>query len=317
MINLSTQNPQSSIRIRNKSIDGFTMAVIYGGSGNLSNIATDLTQLQLKGTLRRNGSEVVMFNSTAKNLLIMSLILNPLYYYIAVPSVIQNTVAGPTQGVQPFRFDFGGAINLIGNDEFILEWQLNSTFFAATNLSLSASYVQIDECETTDIEYFTPIFTTQVIEANQQNPSFSLGDNVLSVILANYDKTDYLTTTAVVNNIKLSGKSGGFNVSKNDNFFELMVKSASYYQTIAEAAVRLQNWILWSGGDELDGASLDLNLNTANVTSSKNFVLTRSFITSDWLVTRGLELKARKDASADNKGNYDESLVLGGKNSRN
>lgn len=305
MVNISTQNPQSVYSIRNKFVDGLTLNVVTGGSGNLASVATDLTQLQLKATLKRGGNEVVLFNTTAKNILIMSLIFSPLYYYIFYNSQAQTLVAGPTKILQPYRIDFGGPINLTQNDELIIEWQLNSSFFSATNLSLSASYIEMDECETTDIEYITPVLDVKVIEGSQQNPTYSLGDNVLSIILANYDKTDILEASAVVNSIKLSSNQMG----KNDNYRELLCKLFSYYPDLTQAALRVQNFALYAGSDELDGVSLDLNLNTSNVTSSKNFVLTRSFITSDWLVTRAETILAAKNARSDKKGQYDASLL--------
>jgi len=314
MVNISATNPTSRYSLRNKSIDGFTITPVVVGSGNLSSSYCDLTQLQLKATLRRNGSEVVLFNTTLYNIAILSLFFGPLFNFIFPTVTGVSVVSGPTKAIVPIRIDLGGAINLTGNDELVIEWQLNNTaFFTATNVTAASCYIQLDECETQEIEFVTPIMSVQVIEGSQQNISYNLGDNVLAILLVNYDKTTVLDSAAVVNNIQLTSNR----MQKNDNFYELLTKQYSYHSTSAEAAIRVQNFCLYSGGDEIDSVKLDLNLVTGNVTSSKNFVLTRSFITDSWLVTRAQLLKDQRDAASDNKGSFDETLLIGSPRGRN
>lgn len=314
MINISTLNPQSKIDITNKWIDGFTTSIfVTSGGGAFTGNLHDLTQLTFKGVLKRNGQETVLFQNTLKNLLIMSLLLNPLYYHIAVPTAFVNQNAGATTGIVPFRFDFGSPLNLIGDDKFTLEWQLSTTFFpSGSNISTSASYIQLDTCETTDIEYETPIFRSIVVEANQQDYNYSLGDNVMAIIFANYDKTDVLSTSAVINQMQLNSDK----VNKQDNYNELITKAYSYYPTLAEADLRLQTFLFYQSNIELDNVNLNMQYNTTNVNSSKNFILVRSFVTSEWLRTRAGALENIRMASADAKGDFNPSL-LQGKNSRN
>jgi len=315
MINISSSNPSSKVSFRNKNIDGFTFIPVLVGGGNLGGTYVDLTQMNMKGVLRRNGVETVLFNTTVFNLLITSLYFSSLWNYM-FPTITTglNCIAGPTKLIVPLRIDLGGPINLTGNDELTIEWQLNATtFFTATNVTVGSSYIQMDETETQEIEFVTPILDVRVVEGSQQNVSYSLGDNVLSIIVANYDKTTNYTYDAnnVINYINLTSSTG---INKNDNFYELVTKCISYFPTSSEGAVRYQNFALYSGGDEIDGVKLDLNLVTANVTSSKNFIITRSFVTDNWLVTRAQLLKDKKDQSADNKGQFDEALVHNGRN---
>lgn len=314
MINISATNPTSRYTVRNKSIDGFTITPVLVGGGNLSSSYLDLTQLQLKITLRRNGSETVLANTTLQNLAMMSEFFGPLWSFIFPTVTGVSLLAGPTKAMVPLRIDLGGAINLTGNDELTVEWQLNNTaFFTATNVTAASSFIQLDECETQEIEWITPVMSVSVIEGSQQNVSYNLGENILSVLLLNYDKTTVLDGAAVVNNIQLSSNR----VNKNDNYYELLTKQYSYHSTSAEAVTRVQNFCIYSGGDEIDNVKLDLNLVTGNVTSSKNFVLTRSFITDNWLVTRATMLQSQRDATADQKGSFEESLLIGSSRGRN
>lgn len=309
MVNISNQNPQSTLSIKNKSIDGFTTSVLFTTlAGGLASQPTDYEQLQLKGTLKRNGQEIEMFNHTLKNLIILSHIKTPTYEFLSPGSfLLVGTAGGGVDSyIVPLRFDFGGTINLIGSDEFVLEWQLNPGFFIqGTNLNTSACYISLDETESSEVEYFVPITRSKVIEGSQDNPSYSLGDNVLNIILANYDKLDFDLSNRVVKTLRLKSDK----ITKNDTFDELLTKAVSYYPVAYSFGVRLQNWVIYQGADELDGVELNLSLNSANVTSSKNYVLWRTFYTDNWLVTRATALSEMAIAKSDKKGNFNSALL--------
>ena len=303
MITISNNNLTSSQRFRNKWIDGFTLALIAisTGAGFLSQpFAAEY--LQLKATLRRDGNNTVIFNNTLKNLVALSHIESTTWNYLwntGVVGVSLSVLAGVNTLLIPLRFDLGGPLNLIGDDELEIEWQLapDQFWLAAANCVAATSYIQLDYTETLDIEWYTPRIESRVIEANQQNVSYTLGDNILKVLLLNYDKTGFTESTAVVNFVKFSADK----FSKNDNYRELIDKAASYYSNVTEFAARIQNWILYSGSDELDNVAIDLNLNPPNVTAAKNFLVWLSFDTSANLVARAEKLEAMKQSKADKK----------------
>lgn len=309
MINISNQNPQSTQSFKNKSIDGFTTSILFTtNSGGIGSTPLDTEQLQLKGTLRRNGSEIEMFNHTLKNLVLLSHIKSSTYDFLLNGVVIQVGSAGGgiDSYIVPLRFDFGGTINLIGDDEFILEWQLNSGFFSASaNLNLNTCYISVDDAESSDIEYYVPITRSKVIEGSQDNPTYSLGDNIMNLMLVNYDKTGFNLADRVVKTLRLKSDK----ITKNDTFDELLTKAISYYTAPSEALVRNQNWIVYQGAEELDNVELNLSLNSANVTSSKNYILWRTFYTDNWLVTRGTALKDKADSKSDKKGTFNPALL--------
>ena len=307
MINISLQNPSSTQSFKNKWIDGFTFSTIINtvGMGGFGPNPIDYEQLQLKGTLKRNGQEIELFNHTLKNLVILGNIKSPTYNFLNSNTVVYLNALGQT-ALSPIRFDLGGPINLIGNDEFILEWTLNTTYFnTVAGVVPSTSYITVDETETCGVEYFVPITRSKVIEGSQDNPTYSLGDNVMTIVLANYDKTDFLTANQVVKTIRLKSDK----VNKNDDFNELITKSMSYYSTASEAGLRLQNWVIYDGADELDNVDLNISTNSANVVSSKNYVLWRTFYTDNWLVTRAETLRSALDSKADKKGTFNPALL--------
>lgn len=310
MINISTQNPNSTKSFRSKWIDGFTVGVRNtSNAGGLSSAPNDFEQLTLKGTLRRGGRELEIFNHTLKLLVLMSHLKSATYDFLnsgGASFIDYGTVGTVEYNLVPLRFDFGGPLNLIDSDEFVLEWTLNTGFFVAgSGINSSASYIQIDETETTEVEYFVPITRTKVIEGSQDNPTWELGDNIMQVNIFNYDKFDYLSTSQVIKNVSFKSDK----VNKNDNIDELITKAISYYPTPAEAALRKQNFIIYEGKEELDGVSLNLSLNSANVTSSKNYIAWRTFYTDDWLTTRAGVLESNLQAKSDKKGSFNPNLL--------
>jgi hypothetical protein len=303
MVNISLQNPQSVLSLKNKWIDGFTLATQVKASSTVPFCVFDPEQLTLKATLRRNGQEIEMFNHTLKNLVILSHLRTTTYrslnpnFFIALD--VMNTI-----GLNTLRFDFGGPLNLIGDDELLLEWSLNSTYFQS-GIDSANSFISLDETECTDVEYFVPITRSKVIEGSQDNPSYSLGDNVMSIVIANYDKASIYTADSVIKTLRLKTEK----FAKNDTFNELLAKGVSYYSDINEFFARYQTFQVYSGADELDGVELNLSLNSANVTSSKNYVLWRTFYTDNWLVTRATTISEQMNQKADKKGTFNSALL--------
>lgn len=298
MFVINRMNPTSLGKINNKTIDGFTFLVYLNTlTAFAAGALIDPNEMRVTGTLRRQGqAPLVLFNETLKTMIIMSHLRSNAYLYLnGVTRILLN--AGATDCMLPFRFDLGGPINLIGSDEFELAWVMNTGFFADVSVNALASYIEVDETESNEIEYITPITHSQVIEANQTNPTFNLGSNIMTVILRNDDKTSLLQTARVVNSIKFTSDK----VNKDDTWSELLCKAISYYSTITEAGARYQNWIVYDGSEDLDRVSLNCSMNSANLTSSNNYVLWRSYETSDWLRTRADLLQQVKNAKNDNK----------------
>lgn len=307
MFSISNQNKIGRVSVMNKTINGYTVTLYpTSNSGGFSGTVHDTTALNLKGILKRNGGSVEMFNTSLKNLVTLGYIKNPAFEYIQSPgAVFTQAISGSVvTGIVPLRFDFGGVINLIGADEFVLEWQLNDGFWGSS-VNQSSSSIEIDECDDIGEEYFTPVTKVIVIEANQQNPTYSLGDNVIAIVLANYDKATAMANIAVMNSISLNSKT----LTKNDTYREVLNKNLNYYSNSTEGAMRVQNFILYQGDEELDNVSLNLNLNPSNVTAAENFILYRAFVTNDWLVTRASILRDARIAAADAKGAFNSTFA--------
>jgi len=302
MINISTNNPQSNIEIKNKNVSGLTLNVaVTTGTGAPSGSPIDADKLQLTATLIRGGVPKQLFNTTLKNLVTLDYLANPIWNFLKTAYL----TLGTTSYLIPLRVDFGGALNLKGDDILRIDWQLNSGFAVAAS-DVTNAVIAMDEVETTETEYFTPIKEVIVIQANQENPSFSLGENVMKIVFRQDDKTSIASANAVINSINLQTKQG---LTKQDTYNEILTKNQSYYPNTTEFGYRVQNFILYAGADELDGVQLGFNLNPGNVNSSKNFILVQRFETSDEQVTRGMAIEAKKDAESEKKGSYNSAYL--------
>lgn len=316
MFTISNQNKINSQTFSNMVIDSFTVTLFpQSNVGGFAGAVHDTTALNFKGTLYRHTKEgaqpIELFNTTLKNLVTLTHIKTAAFEYIQSPGAVftQAVSAGPVvNGIVPLRFDLGGILDLDGDDKLVVEWILNDGFWGAS-VDQANSSIEVDECRAIGEEYFTPKTNVIVIQASEQNPSYSLGDNVMNLVIANYDKATALSNVAVINSLSLNSRQ----LVKNDSYREIVNKNLNYYSNSTEAAVRIQNFIIFQGENELDALSLNLNLNTSQVAASKNFILYGSFMTSDWLVTRAEQKYKARMAAAEKKGSYNSSLVTSNK----
>jgi hypothetical protein len=317
---LSKQSKQGTYVVMNKRIDGFTSYVdLVSLAGGFSPVTTgDLInpdELIFTGTLSRDGEEYELFSHTLRQLVIASYLLGNPYLFLIdgfQTYVSYGTVGAIDYGIMPLRFDLGGPLNLMGSDRFSLRWQLNDAFFLGNagtnlgNLDSTNTSVEIDECETTEIEYFIPKFTAYVIDTNQNNFQVNAGDNVLEMLFINYDKqSSYTEANAVLNSLSIKTNHG---YSKDETQKELITKAASYFPTVTEFLNRRQSFCLYAAEDELDGVIINMSLKSSNVNAGKNWIFVRSAIANDGTRSRGNSIAALDNAREDKFGSFNPAV---------
>lgn len=308
---ISTINPKDSWTIKNKCFDGFVLSVnLKSVAAGFSTALHNLDKLTLKATLKRNGSNKVLFNENLRDMLALSHLHAPTYEFVKNPFMFvptSNAFVNPVFALIPLRFWIGGVIDLSGKNagEVILEWSLGNDFFGTT-VDTSASTINIDVIETDAAEYETPITLSHLIEPNQPTPTFGLGDNVREIALFNHDKQTILTADQVLEEIVISS-SNGYN--RADKFDELLTKSINQYSDVADAFVRKQNFIVYKDNNDLDDCQVELKFNKANLTAGNNILLFRTFITNDWLRTRAAIKDAKRSATDRAKGDFSPAIA--------
>lgn len=315
MKTISKLNKSGTYTMQNKSVDGMTVTVMVQAlPAQVIPFAIgdmlDLDAMQLRCILKRGGNETEIFNHTLRQLIILSYLTQSTYQWISNMGINWISYTAST-GMVPLRFDFGGPITLTGDDTLTITYMLNDSFWLgysganAGHLDSGSCYIEIDECETSDVEFYIPITKSWAIETNQNVVTLPLGSNIMTLVYANYDNTFIDPAHAIINSVSLKTNT----ISKEETFNELSNKQQSYYDDPWKAFMRFQNWVFYDGSDEIDNVTLTLNLNSSRVLASKNWILARAFYSDNATITRGETLQAAKTAAADLKGVYDHSLT--------
>lgn len=287
-------------RYKNLNVEGCTVLITSVNAGSVTGypVAPKWENILVKGILNRGGKDQILFNETLKNLLYLSEWDTPNFEFVnGMVQPVRMDAANKTF-LYPLKFNFGGIINLDGSDELTLEFTVGAGTYDV-NVDENASFLQFDVIEGVGLEVHTPYIKSRVIEANQSNPQFDLGDSVMEILIANYDKTNMYNSTAVLNNISIDSDKW----SRNDSYEEMISRNFGQFNDFIQGFSRYQSFRIYSGY-ELDAVKINLSLNTANVAASQNVVLWYSFETNNQIVTKAAH-KAKKFRDINNlKGQF-------------
>ncbi len=296
-------------RYKDINVTGLTTAIVLDGLP-MSNPATlvDYTAISVKAVLRRGGRDLVLFNESLKNLVSLSEWDSPIWEMmngLAGPIFLAGSAITSTSTILiPIKFDFGGIINVDGDDELTIQVKASEGCFSSTQAVPANCFIEFDVIEGVGLETETPYINSRVIEAGQSNPTFDLGDNVKEILIANYDKTNFLSSTAVLVDMSIDSDKW----SRNDSYNEMLTRNQAQFQDVIQSLYRYQSFRIYSGY-ELDRVKLNLKLNSPNVAASKNYVLWYSFETNDHVVTKAA-VKHKKFTHLNNKkGQFNPDLV--------
>lgn len=284
---------------KNRSFSGFSIP-LYMQALNVNetidggDFVKKLQNVIVKGTLTRGGKEELVLNDNLRNILYLLEIDHPSFEYIRTGSTELMTLRAQAAGVKhlafvPLQINLGSVINLKGNDTFKMEVSVNDGFFG-NRVDTAASYLQMDMMDAVGVEYVTPVLKSLVIPATTEVFSEDLGDGVCQVVIANYDKTAKTSDVQVLITADLNSDK----MSLNDNYLELNSKGL-WNQVDKDAYTeKRQNYQLYKGL-ELNKVNINLQLNSANVAASMNYILFKKYITNQTLVERAFNMKAKHD----------------------
>jgi hypothetical protein len=119
-----------------------------------------------------------------------------------------------------------------------------------------------------------PVIEQNLIDVNQPKVEMTLGDDIVQLTYLNTDKTGILTANQPLDNARLESDKLSFDKTIEelivDRYEQFPVGSQSNDRAMSMCLVPMR-----SPGNELDDARLVLNLDVANVSSSKNWVVVR------------------------------------------
>jgi len=217
----------------------------------------------------------------------------------------KNGAITPNEMFVPLKFNLGGVVDLRGGQgRIVVRWTVQSSVFTA-EVDTAASYFTIDAIEVDEAEYDLPITKSFLVEPSQDKPRIDMGDNVREISILNHDKADIFESTAALINFNLKA----LNYNRADDYLELLNKNVAQYTTTAEFLTRYQNFDIYKSSDDLDNVVLEPVFAKANITTGNNIVMWRSFIRTDYHVTRGALVDARKEARLGRKGSFNKELA--------
>lgn len=291
---------QKTFKVSGKKITGFSVnAFIKHGTTNTDLANSDFLpeNVNISIYLMRNGKRIGILPTA--NLKVLNLDSN--YYNAGWEKSCANMAAAAAtvlveKGVgiyEQWLYELGiklqNPIDCSENDEIGVEINFQSSAVSA-NVSTADSYLDI--VEITDqwgYEFSTPQIDQEAIVASEAKFEKSYA-NLQDLKYINTDKTDLLTASAPINQSALSSKM----LSYTDTYNEMLAKRMLAFPTKAISDARLQSFDLYEG-DTTPSATLVLTLTSSNINANKNFLVSRTAITSQRLYTLAEARKAKHE----------------------
>ncbi|MEB0278966.1 hypothetical protein [Mucilaginibacter sp. 10B2] len=276
---------------KNIKLNGLSVKCLLNGLANAGSTNVDFSKSNLKIILTRNDVQHVIVMDNLKILGLASSIdlLNQQSFATNTP-MGEQLVTGQTALVN-FTIPFGGVIDLHGDDEIYIEVQNSSSLFTDPALE-AASYIEIKPIKCYGVERFIPSIRTWVIQANEQSNQYMIGDNLIRLVMLNYDKTDFKNN--VINNLIFSSDR----LDETYTFADLVANKLSGFgkqllpHADADIAVDIQqdqSFVITDFHQEYDGVQLDMQFNAPNLTASNNYIVAWTYKTDWTILTKAAE----------------------------
>ncbi|WP_306643768.1 hypothetical protein [Sanyastnella coralliicola] len=269
---------QENLRITGANVDGLYFNIHLQadavntaiGAGKL-----DLSYIDLNVVLDRDGQSTTIVKGNLQVLLEDALFHDETYDLLSTNAGQVLTAHGASTkaiNLLPFIFELGGIINLRGGDalQITLDWKTGSLH---SDISESASYAIFGVTEGIGLEYVTPIVKTIAIQSGQDDYRMALGDNVMSIVYVNTDKTSIATADRCIQDVNLRADK----FKRKWKYEELLGKRLRQFSTLAQAGLRYQSFQIFSGHQDLDDVTVEFSLEPTNINVGKNYLVVRSF----------------------------------------
>ncbi|PRY50382.1 hypothetical protein B0I27_109105 [Arcticibacter pallidicorallinus] len=305
--------------ITGKTINGFYLSVLLLHSrANVlipktqygTGLGFDASQVNLKATLKRDGKLYSFFNNNLGILGHYNSLLSGTKNWLLGTDYVRPTAENKHRNVRTLFVELGGHVNLRGTDEIEFEVTVGRNTFNATHLDQSVCYIDVNPSYSIGKE--VGIFSTysETIQAGTTSDRFNLGDNVTKIALVNFDDTD--ETQQIVQNMQISSDrfDQSYNLAElinrhNRNFGKAAFNYPfppnqpgnileTYRPAYAQSFVVLND-------EEIDQAIVDLTFDGSKVTSSKNYLVYTSFVTSLEIIQRSQALEEKHTVENLNK----------------
>jgi len=271
---IGQQDYDSFRRKKVKGVNGFFKAVASAANVPIAQGDVDFTKAMIQVKLFRNGRQYEICNGPLLPLIQETAIGVSAFAYnspvYGQPIVLTAAGAGVNEiGIYPFNIDFGGIVDLRADDELVISFQ--STGADATSaIDANSSYYVVNIWEGAGFELGLPTIKQQVVMTSESTRSYPVDGKVNRVVFINCDKTTNDYIDQVIQNLNVNNED----LSINDTYEELLAKNATYMSD-ADFAMLGQSMILFRTEREVANSEVQIQFNSANVASGKNFLVWR------------------------------------------
>lgn len=206
--------------------------------------------------------------------------------------------------------NFGGSINLKGQDELVVTMQCGFSAFGAA-FSQANSFIQFDANMSMGYEDGLPQISSQVVQTNITSEKYYPGDHVGKIMFLNFDKdniTSQVINTLALTSDRLDMSMNFFNLMNRDRNVLLPQRMEERYTTTAYDPATLafgyqaqfpQTFCLFAspdGNGVINNVTVDVSYAGANVAASQNYVVWQSFIVSKASIARAVRREQKHNA---------------------
>lgn len=299
------------LKIKNKSVTGIKFNhYITAAVANTANANTpvDWSKIHVDIEVNQDGKKIILFSGKLAILINAATFGTTDFTYLSPVSGVANkklvTLANGV-GVKEkaqigFWFYFGDIINLKGGDSIEVSVDMDSDVYEA-NTDSSASWMDVQEIEGVGRQVSIPQWMWKPITDNDESPQFHLGNNVLDVTLVNLDKSSILKADAVVDKITLQSDK----LYLKEEFEDLLTLRNTQFPFGVSPSDLGQTFKIAKmdgSGTDLDDVKVEIEINDlTNVTASKNYLVWKTYYTSDAIIIRNQNLAKKHQDRAINK----------------
>lgn len=198
--------------------------------------------------------------------------------------------------LQTVAIRFHEVVNVAEDDVLLLEIQANSNAIDG-NSSTSLSRLLYDYIEGIGNGFSIPFIRSHSLRASISSDKIGIGNDVVSVKFINTDKSGIATANQVLSSIAFQSDK----LKISDSYEELLIKRAEAFHSNADHALRNQCFDLVSvskdnfGGHDvrMQNCDLHLQLNSANVNASENWIVWRGYVNEGETYVRAIDRERR------------------------
>jgi len=270
-------NDTKILTIANQSVDaviGHVKVVHSAVNTAITRANIDLSAVQIKAVITRNGRKIILFQESLDVLAKESSLMNKNFDFHKpiTPNMVEYVKQTASENhvvLVPFLIDLGGVVNIKRGDRLEITCVVRAALLAST-YSSSLSYVKYDVRQAVGKEEETPIIKVISIPADENNIKEDLGNDVTSVVFLNMDSIVIADSGRIIENIDLSSDK----LNEQMTYEDLLVSRYEDFESGQNVDEQAQTFLLAAG--DLNKVQIRGTLVGANVNSGQNYLVVRS-----------------------------------------